>query len=40
MNSELDVITEMGERPTEEEEAKIPAKASTYALLNRPSPPF
>jgi hypothetical protein len=40
MNSELDVNSKTREQPNEEEKAAIRAKASIYALVNRPSPPF
>jgi hypothetical protein len=40
MNPELDVKSKAREQPSEEEKAAIRAKASIYALLNRPSPPF
>ena len=40
MNPELDGERNARETPNEEEKAAIRAKASTYALLNRPSPPF
>ena len=40
MISELDVKSKTREQPSEEEKAAVRAKASIYALLNRPSPPF
>jgi hypothetical protein len=40
MNQELDGKRNAREPLNEEEKAAIRAKASTYALLNRPSPPF
>jgi hypothetical protein len=39
MNQELD-RSKAREQPSEEEKADLRAKASSYALLNRPSPPF
>jgi hypothetical protein len=39
MSQELDGKRKVRE-PLSEEEAAIRAKASTYALVNRPSPPF
>jgi hypothetical protein len=40
MDSQLDVNRKTSEQPSEEEEVAIRSKASIYALLNRPSPPF
>ncbi len=40
MNSELDGKRNVREPLNEEESADLRAKASSYALLNRPSPPF
>jgi len=40
MNQELDGKRNAREPLTEEEKADLRAKASSYALLNRPSPPF
>jgi hypothetical protein len=40
MNQELDGKRKALEPLNEEENAAIRAKASTYALVNRPSPPF
>jgi len=40
MNPELDGKRIAREPLNEEEKADLRAKASSYALLNRPSPPF
>jgi len=40
MNPELDGKRNAREPLNEEEKADLRAKASSYALLNRPSPPF
>jgi len=40
MNQELDGKRNAREPLNEEEKEALRAKASTYALLNRPSPPF
>lgn len=40
MNPELDSKRRPREELSEEESAALRAKASSYALLNRPSPPF
>jgi hypothetical protein len=40
MNQELDGKPKAREPAKEEESADVRAKASAYALLNRPSPPF
>ncbi|MGH9920813.1 MAG: hypothetical protein ACRD6W_18335, partial [Nitrososphaerales archaeon] len=40
MNRELDGKLEAREPLNEEEKANVRAKATAYALLNRPSPPF
>jgi len=40
MNQELDGKRKAREPLNEEESADLRAKASSYALVNRPSPPF
>lgn len=40
MNQELDGKRNQREPLNEDEKADLRAKASSYALLNRPSPPF
>jgi len=40
MNQELDGKLKAREPLNEEEKASLRAKATAYALLNRPSPPF
>lgn len=40
MNQELDGKQKVREPLDEEEKAALRAKAYSYALLNRPSPPF
>jgi hypothetical protein len=40
MNQELDGKLKAREPLSEEEKANLRAKATVYALLNRPSPPF
>jgi len=40
MSQQLDGQRNVREPLNEEEKAALRAKASTYALLNRPSPPF
>jgi len=40
MSQELDGKRNVREPLNEEEKADLRAKASSYALLNRPSPPF
>ncbi len=40
MSQQLDGKRNPREPLTEEEKADLRAKASSYALLNRPSPPF
>lgn len=40
MNQELDGKLKVREPLNEEEKASLRAKATAYALLNRPSPPF
>ena len=40
MSQELEGKRNVREPLNEEEKADLRAKASTYALLNRPSPPF
>jgi hypothetical protein len=40
MNPELDGKRSAREPLNEEESADLGAKATSYALLNRPSPPF
>jgi hypothetical protein len=40
MNAELETKPVKREQVSEEELTELQAKARTYALLNRPSPPF
>jgi hypothetical protein len=40
MSQELEGKRNVREPVNEEEQAELRAKASVYALLNRPSPPF
>jgi hypothetical protein len=40
MNPELEEVKSAREPVNEEESTDVRAKASSYALLNRPSPPY